>query len=264
MTDAFLPVDAVLWSLAAGLAAVALWLSRGGGPAWDPASFFGGVLSALFGPGRLPLTGGPVPEGGFFGTPDDLAAVDDPGVRLGPDCSWTAVAGWAEPVPATIARRLEGVRLVWFEPPLVQLEGIEPIVFDTLDVAPLLPLLDRADVRLVVAAHARADAVLRWLHDTPGVRDRLRAVLLVAPALDGSWLAEHFTHPAFDVEVAREVPYFTLRAGEGVDRQRLPDPKTPPTGRRSLAVVDLGVLPRELLADPRIGRALSALCAALG
>jgi hypothetical protein len=269
MTDAFLPVDAVLWSVAAGLLALALWLNRGVGAGWDPASFFGAVLSALFGPGNLPLTGGPVPAEGFEGTPDELAAVDDPCARLGPDCGWTEIAGWTEPVRATIARRLSGVKVVWFETPVVHLEGMEFVVLDTggldrIDVAALEPLLARPDLRLVVAAHIRADAVLRLLHDAPGLRDRLRAVLLVAPPLDADWLAAHFTHPAFDVEVAREVPYFTLRAGDNADAQRLPDPPTPPTGRRSVAPIDLGVLPAELLPDPRVGRALSALCAALG
>ncbi|MDP2309794.1 MAG: hypothetical protein Q8P18_27485 [Pseudomonadota bacterium] len=264
MTDAFLPVDAVLWSVAAGLLALALWLSRGGGPGWDPASFFGATLSALFGPGKLPLTGGPVPKEGFEGTPDELAAVDDPQTRLGPGCGWKEIAAWAEPVPATVSRRLEGVRLVWFEAPPVHIEGMEPVVLDSVDMAALLPLLGRPDLRLVVAAHQRADAVLRLLHDAPGVRDRLRAVLLVAPTLDASWLAQHFTHLAYDVEVAREVPFFTLRAGEGAEGQRLPDPPTPPTGRRAVAVADLGVLPADLLRDPRVGRALLVLCAALG
>ncbi|MDP2313379.1 MAG: hypothetical protein Q8P41_10770 [Pseudomonadota bacterium] len=264
MTDAFLPVDAVAWSVAAGLLGLALWWSRGGASGWDPAAFFGATLAAMFGPGHLPLTGGPVPPEGFEGTPAELEAVDDPRVRLGPLVTWEALAGWTEPAQTAIARRLDGVRLIWFEPPPVHVEGVEAVVLDTVDAALVDRLLTRPDLRIVVAAHAQADAVLRLLHDAPGLRDRLRAVLLVAPTLDAAWLAEHFTHPAFDLELAREVPYLTLRAGPDAAAQQLPPPATPATGRRSIGVVDLGVLPSELLPDPRVGRALAALCAVLG
>ncbi len=263
-TDAFLPIDAALWSIAVALLALALWFGRGGAPAWDPAAFFGAVLAALFGPGKLPLTAGPVPAEGFVGTPEELDAVDDPRVRLGPEVTWPDVAGWSDATRAALARRLQGVPVVWFEPPAVTLDGVEVVVLDTVDAEALAPLLARPEVRLVLAAHTRADAVLRMLRDAPGVRDRLRAVLLVAPALDAEWLAANFTHPAFDVEVVREVPYLTLRAGPDAEAQRLPDPPTPPTGRRALVPVDLGVLPADLLHDPRVGRALAALCAALG
>jgi len=264
MTDSFLLIDGVLWSVAAGLAAVVLWLTRADGPPWDPASFFGAVLSALSGPGKLALTGGPVPEEGFEGTPAELEAVDDPRVRLGAACGWPEVAGWTEATRSAITRRTENVRLVWFEPPPVAVEGLETTVLDAVDLAALGRLLTRPDTRVILAAHARADAVLRLLHEAQGLRDRLRAVLLVAPTLDASWLAPNFMHVAFDTELNRRVPYLTLRAGPDAAAQRLPEPPTPPTGRRAIQVVDLGVLPPDRLADPNVGRALAALCAALG
>jgi hypothetical protein len=264
MTDSFLLVDAVLWSVAAGLLAVVVWLTRAAGPPWDPASFFAAVLAALSGPGNLPLTGGPVPAEGFEGTPAQLEAVDDPRLRLGAECGWTEVAGWTDATRSAVARRVENVRIVWFEPPPVMVDGLETTVLDAVDLEALDRLLTRADTRLILAAHARADAVLRLLHDAHGLRDRLRAVLLVAPTLDAEWLATHFTHAAFDTELNRQVPYVTLRAGPDADAQRLPDPPTPPTGRRAIQVVDLGVLPADRLGDASVGRALAALCAALG
>jgi hypothetical protein len=264
MTDGFLPVDAVLWSLAVALLVLGLWLARGDGPRWDPAVFFGGALTAAFGAGRLPLTEGPVPAGGWDGAATELDPVYDPRERLASDVSWDALAAWTEPARAAVHRRLAGVRLVWVEPPPLTLPDVDTAVVAGPDADPILALLTRPEERLVLAASTGADGLLRLLHDTPALRDRLRAVLLVAPHLDGAWVTTHFTHLGFDVEVAREVPFLTLRTGPDAAAQRLPDPPKPPSGRPTVAVIDLGVLPDTVWDDVRVARALTALCAALG
>ncbi|MFN7144218.1 MAG: hypothetical protein ACK4YP_10600 [Myxococcota bacterium] len=261
MTDRFLPIDAALWSVAVALFAFALWLTRRDlSLNWDPAVFFGGALAALFGKGKLPLAEGPVPPEGWDGEPEDLEDVYDPKERLGPDLSWRDVATWSAPVRATVARRLADVRVVWLEPPAVAIAEVEPVI-TTPDALPTL--FARPDERFVLCASAEAQRALGLLHDDATLRDRLRAVLLVAPRLDRAWLETHFTHTAFDVEVSRPVPYLTLRAGPTAAEQLLPEPPVPPSGMATVAVMDLGVLPPELLGDERVGRALAATLAVL-
>ncbi len=261
MTDRFLPVDAALWSIAAALLAFALWLVRRDvSVSWDPAVFFGGALAAAFGKGRLPLAEGPVPAEGWEGAAEDLDPEYDPAVRIGPEVTWAAVGEGSDVARATIARRLAGVRVVWLEPPAVAIEGVEAVVAAPEGVAALLA---RPEDRMVLAASREAVAALKLLHGEAGLRDRLRAVLLVAPTLDRAWLDANFTQKAFDVEVAREVPFLTLRTPPDAAAQHLPEPPVPPSGLATVAVVDLGVLPAELLGDPRVGRALAALLAAL-
>lgn len=260
-TDAFLPIDAALWSVAAALLGFALWLVRRDVAAegWDPAVFFGGALTAAFGKGNLPLREGPVPEEGWEGAAEDLPDIYQPAHRLSPEVTWGALA--AGEAGGALAHRLAGVRLVWLEEPAVTVDGVTAVV-TTADALPAL--LDRPDARMVLAARREAMAGLRLLHDAPALRDRLRAVLLVGPELDAAWLAEHFTQAAFDVEVAREVPFLTLRSGADAAAQRLPEPAPQASGLSAVAVVDLGVLPEDLLGDPRVARALAALLAALG
>ncbi len=265
MTDAFSPIDAGLWSLAVGLLALALWLSRSRGE-WDPAVFFAGVLSASFGKGKLPLLQGPVPDDGWEGTPADLDPVYDPRDRLGPELSWDALVEWDEATCAAVRRRLANVTLVWLEPPPFAVPEVRVCVVDgeADPLAAIGDLLPRPESRLVLAAHSQADAALQLLHGAPALRDRVRAVLLYAPSLDAEWIALNLTHRAFDTELRRDVPFLTLREGADADGQVLPTPPTPPDGRRSVASIDLGVASPGLVADLRLGRALAALFAALG
>jgi hypothetical protein len=262
MTDRFLLVDAALWSLAVALFALALWLTRReNANGWDPAVFFGGALAALFSGERLPLAEGPVPAAGWDGKPDELEPAYHPETRLAADVTWAALAAWAPPAEAAVARRAAGVRLVWLEPPVVDIPGFEAAVCAPAEVE---GLLRRPEDRLVLVASAAAQDALVLLRAEAGLRDRLRAVLFVAPRLDAAWLGEHFTHAAFDVEVAREVPFLTLRTPPDAGAQRLPEPARTASGFAPVAVVDLGVLPAEHLGSPRVGRALAALLAALG
>jgi len=104
---------------------------------------------------------------------------------------------------------------------------------------------------------------LRALKEAPGVRDRVRAVLFVGATFDPGWNAEHLSQDAFDTELDRVTPWLLLRTADGPEAE-LPDPPVPSTGRRSIAVHDLGRAPAELLADPALGSSLAVLLAALG
>jgi hypothetical protein len=236
-------VDAALWSIAVALLAMALWLNSRE-ETWDPAVFWAALRAAA--------RGEPVPA---MGEPYD------PFARLGPGCDWTAVGEGTPALAEVLARRLRDVRVVWFEPPPVELPGVRTTVLDKVDGDAVADLLEDRSTRLVVAARDAAPATLQLLHDAPLLRDRLRAVLFVGAKPDPAWLAEHFGHAAFDTELAREVPYLTLRTP---GTEPLPDPPEPPSARRAIRSVDLGVVPAEELGDPRLGRALSALLAALG
>lgn len=254
-------LDAVLWSLAAALLVLALWIHSRGERPWDPAVYFAGLLGAFWG-GRVPLQGGPVPPEGWDADPAELGESYEPSRRLAPEMDWTALKAWSPDVEAAVRRRLADVRLVWLGPAATDVPAVE-----SREVAPgegagerIAALCDRPDVRLILAGSGD-DAVLRLLHAAPHLRDRVRAVLLVGARLDPAWISACFTHVAFDVELAHEVPYLTLRHA-GADP--LPDPPEPPSARRSIAAIDLGVIDPADLRDARCGRALSALFAALG
>jgi hypothetical protein len=259
-------VDAALWASAAVLLAAALIVQARQERPWDPAVYFAASLAAArraAGLAPVPLTGGPIPAEGWDG---DVDALDDdvsPDVRLAPGLDWGGVSGTE--ALAAIARRASGVHVVWFEEPTVVIEGVAAAIFADVDEEGasqvLSPLLERPEARLVIAAATRADFALRLLAASPGLRDRLRAVLLVGARPDAAWLAASFTHPGFDVEVQREVPYLVLRVGGS---PMLPDPPDPPTARRSIAAVDLGEIDAAALAEPSTARALGALVAAVG
>ncbi|MFZ5476568.1 MAG: hypothetical protein ACOZNI_07310 [Myxococcota bacterium] len=237
-------VDAALWSLAVALLALALWLNARDEETWDP-----GVLWRAL---RAATRGEPVPA---------LPDVYDPFARLGAGCDWATIASDAPPVRDARARRLRDVRVVWFEPPLVEIPDVRVTTLERVDGDAVADLLEDRRARLVLAAGEAAQPVLQLLHDAPLLRDRLRAVLFVGARPDRDWLAACFTHVAFDTELAREVPYLTLRTPGS---EPLPDPPEPPSARRAVRPVDLGEVAPEELADPALGRALAALLAALG
>lgn len=269
-------VDAALWTAAVLLGGAALWLSRPQPLPFDPARLFGFLVATRL-RGEVEQAGGEVPawearlaaelpSGLHPGTlrwtddPADLGPAFDPVARLGVDCTWDAVADWSAPVTAAVLRRLGEVPLVWLGAPAVEIAVPTTTTLPARDDAAMERLLDRPDRRIVVAAAGRdAQGLLAWLHDAPGLRDRVRAVLLVAPELDSDWLAAHWGHAAFETELVHEVPFLVLRADAA--GARLPDPTPAPNHRASLTPVDLGAV-----AVPSAsvhGRALAALLAAL-
>lgn len=125
----------------------------------------------------------------------------------------------------------------------------------------------------------------------PELRDRVVAVVfdgcplggVPEPAPEGlsvaereAWLGEHFNHPALDTELRRSTPYCTLArlapdaspSGDGRvpwARQRLDEPPAIASGRRPVAMVDLGAAPadRGLLEPLVVGRSFVLLLAFL-
>jgi hypothetical protein len=260
MTDGFTTVDAVLWSVAVTLALYAVWLARPRATTWDLASFFAVSWALLRRPAPLPLTEGPVPPGGWTGSAEDVDPDLDPVRRIGAECTWDALATRAPAARAAVERRLAGTRVVWFEPPLVDLGTVDVLPPPPESHAALEALLAAPEARLVLVASAEAQRVLELLHELQGLRDRVRLVLLIGAAPDAEWLARSFRHETFDLELARATPYCTLRTGPG---QVLRSPLPPATGRVALDVVDLGLVPADALADPTLGEALRAAFAAV-
>jgi hypothetical protein len=246
-------LDAALWALALMLFAGALRLTLRAPPAWDAAGFFRAALAAR--------RGDVLPEG----TGPELS----PGTRIAHGIDWSDLG--TPRADDARARRLADSVLVWCEPAPMAIPGLETHAialppFDPHDtpgwsdasVARIAPLLPRPQLRVVLAAHARARDVLRLLHAAPGLRDRVRAVVLVHPELDRDWLTTHLTHEAFDVEVLRDVPWVHLRARDEAPLPALPEPET---GRTCVAVVDVGVV--EPVDDAHVAEALADTLASL-
>jgi len=260
MMPAFTPVDGVLWALAVVLAGAALWLSAPRSARWDIAEFFAVAWAVGSRPDPCPLTGGPAARPGWTGSPEGLAEEADPVRRLGMGCTWDAVAEWRPEVEAAIARKMTGTSVVWFEEPVVDLGPVVRLpppaeAHDRLDA-----LLERPSARVVLVASTQGQALLELLHELPGLRDRVRMVLLVGAAPDAEWVARELRHETFHLELAHAVPYCTLRTAPG---QVLRTPDAPPTGRIAIDVVDLGRVEAEDLGRPALTRALRVVIAAV-
>ncbi len=120
---------------------------------------------------------------------------------------------------------------------------------------------------------------LEALRCDPVLRDRVVAVLLDGCPMGGvvrdppaglaveeraAWLGEHFTQSALDTEIRRSTPYCVLARlepgaippGDGRTpwgHQRVEEPPTPASGRRPIAVVELGAAPADRgLLDPGV------------
>lgn len=271
--------DAALWSIFVALLCGALFFAWPRPPAWDPvlfhhmalATFLRGEVEAANGKledwkARLDavLPRGPrPPSGGWTEEPALLGADYDPVQRLGAEATWDALAEGAPAVDAARARRLTDVTLVWVGEPAVVVPGIHTRTLAEADLASLLSPLPEPHQRFVLATREHGAAVLAALREAPSVRDRLRACLFVGASFDPAWLAEKFTQVAFDTELDRTVPWFVLRTADTAEA-KLVEPPIPPTGRRSLAVHDLGLAAPETLTHPAGARALAVLLAALG
>lgn len=112
---------------------------------------------------------------------------------------------------------------------------------------------DGADRFVLLACGADASLILDTLKAFDGLRDRVLAVVLIDPELADrqDWLTEHFNHQDFDTELARPTGWFQLRflethptAQQVADRALgLPVPPDPESGRVSIELVELGLLP---------------------
>ena len=266
-TDGFTTVDAVLWSLAVGLLVIALWVARPRPATWRLDVLFRTALAAL----RAPWSPQDAPPPAPLDHPPE---VYDARERVGAGADWAAVGRWEPKVAEAVRRRGDTLRVVWLEEPTVTLPPEIAVTHlsmppgdplraleDPAFAAALRELAARKDLRVAWLATKEAAGVFKLLASDEGVRDLTRLVLLVGADLADHehWLAEHFTHRNFDLEQARRLPFLTLRV-EGAGAQRL---RPPPEGDLEVVeIVDLGLLPREALEDPAVGRALAVVLAA--
>ncbi len=191
-----------------------------------------------------------------------------PVVRVGVACTDEALRAWVASGEAQADEALQrrGATLLWWGPraaalpsaagwPQVDL-GSEPNAETEATLEALLAL--PAD-RFVVVVTAGIERFLPFFSEVPGLRDRVRAVVLIGVDLSpvADWLAESFTHATFDLEMDRALPWLTLRTGPG---QVLRTPADDATGRNSVEVVDLGEVDPSA---PGVGPALLLVLAAL-
>ncbi|MBN1336851.1 MAG: hypothetical protein JXB39_12915 [Deltaproteobacteria bacterium] len=147
---------------------------------------------------------------------------------------------------------------------------------DTLGQA-LRSALDHPARRVVpLALGDTGPTLLETLHRDPTLRDRTAAVLLHGCPLGGvpgespeglspeerrRWNDTHLSQEGFDTELRRSVPWMvvprllpdSLPPGDGRIpwvHQRLDEPAVPPSGRRPVAVLDLGPIPSGDRAPP--------------
>lgn len=171
---------------------------------------------------------------------------------------------------------------------ILRWEGQAPEVLAEVLAAEVTDLSQRL---ALVAFGPAGPGLLAALEASPALRDQVASALFVGSPLAGvggeapeglgvaareAWLAEHFSQDSLDTELKRATPYAMLArldrqvwpAGiEGAPwaRQRLDEPTVPPSGRRPVAVLDLGAAPAAPDAMPAevLGRSLLLLQAFL-
>ncbi|MBM4392885.1 MAG: hypothetical protein FJ090_17305 [Deltaproteobacteria bacterium] len=150
------------------------------------------------------------------------------------------------------------MRLAWIGPGAVPVPHVDGGEMPSLEVA--AASLGARHHRLVLVLSGDVTPVLLALREAPGLRDQLRAVVLVGASIDPGFVATQLTQEAFDTELAQSIPWLVYReAGQA----ELAEPPLPPSGRRAIAVHDLGELPGGWRDDPHLPRALASLLAAL-
>jgi hypothetical protein len=203
--------------------------------------------------------------------PARLGPAHDPATVLGPAVGWDAVAEWGPAVGAALGRRLGHVVVLavgvpWAAALGAAAPGQRVVIWDALPetdpadrgvLRGFEALFGAASDRFVwVVGGAHFEGALRVLHAWPELRDRLLGVVAVAPAVSPAlpWVEAHFTHEQMEPELQRAIPYLLLRVVDpedplATDWTPLPVPPVPESGRASIAVHELGVVPREGLSD---------------
>ncbi|MFT5586313.1 MAG: hypothetical protein ACI9VR_003910 [Cognaticolwellia sp.] len=178
---------------------------------------------------------------------------------LGRGADWDSLASLGDPIVEAIRRKGQQV---W-----IQLGGLDLPLQELLprtsslststpqDTANAIDALgpNAEDRFVLLAAGADASLLLDTLKAFDGLRDRVLAVVLIDPELSErqEWLNAHFNHQDFDTELARPTGWFQLRFLErnATERQvahralALPVPSEAESGRVSIELVELGLLP---------------------
>lgn len=203
--------------------------------------------------------------------PARLGAAHDPAGVLGPAADWEAVAGWGPAIGEALQRRLGHVVVLAVGVPWAAALGAAApaqrvVIWDT------LPETDPADRGVLrgfealfsapsdrfvwAVGGANLEGALRILHAWPELRDRLVGLVAVGPAVASAlpWVEAHFTHEQMEPELQRVIPYLLLRVVDpddplATDWTPLPVPPVPESGRATIAVHELGAVPREGLPD---------------
>lgn len=181
---------------------------------------------------------------------------------LGQGADWESLASWTAPMTEALQRKggQVWIQLGVLDLPLPELlprcASVTPSTPE--DTAKAIDALgpDAADRFVLLAQGADAEPLLRTLHAFDGLRDRVLAVILLDPELAShqEWLHSSFNHQDFDTELARPTGWFQLRflpldaARAEIEGKALglPIPPGPETGRVSIDLVDLGLLPGTL------------------
>ena len=186
---------------------------------------------------------------------------------LGPGASWQDLAEDQPSLIEVLRRRTD--QQLWvlvgqgiaLRPRLTELLGEGVLELGQLGPQALVealeePLSELSSRLVFVVQGPGAIVVAQAMHDNPGLRDKVLAVVGVAADLSEhqSWLEEHFDHEQLDTEIHRTTPWFHLAflergvlpagsAGLGLQHTVWPQKPTPKTGRQIIEAVDLGVLP---------------------
>ncbi len=233
-------------------------------------------------------------KGALLDDPRLLGEAYDPAEWLGHGSDWEGLATWAEPVRAALERRLahhrfvvlaaddatEAARALVAELDVecaasllameAEWEGAEGASSLALSLQALAP--QAADRLLLVAVGSAGSLLMAALSMAPALRDRVMGVLLDGCPLEGLEIDQD----GWDTELRRSTPYCLLARvdmqawppGDGVtpwSSQRYDEPPVPPSGRRPVAVVDLGAAPADRAAvdAQAYGRSLLLLFAFL-
>jgi hypothetical protein len=209
--------------------------------------------------------------------PAMLGPAYDPSTVLAPDLGWDAVAAWSVALQDALTRRLAEVvvlaaapwheRLVAAAPHVrvvpLPVDGADPAADASAIAATLTANADRC---FILTTAGVVQPVLRALHATPQLRDRVLGLLHLGGELDREWLAAHFHHEQLDTELNRRTGYMSLidvDPDEPLARswadQRFPVPPVPRTGWTPIEAVDLGPLAIDRVEPELLTRALWVL-----
>ncbi len=225
------------------------------------------ALSALPGPTeRLPRLFGEEQDAELYEEPEAAGEAWRLPQYLGQGADWDSLASWAETIPQAILRKGQQVwiQLGACDLPLSELlprtAQVTPSTPE--DTAKAIDALgpDGADRFVILARGEDATLLLETLHRFDGLRDRVLALIVIDPELAErqDWLTANFNHVGFDTELARPTGWFQLRfldpQADVADIERrslaLPMPPSPESGRLSIELVELGLLPGSMYDDP--------------
>ena len=193
----------------------------------------------------------------------------DPRNSVGTEADWEAVAGCSPDLLTALRRRHEHLRWVVLGGDQKHIEALSELLGE--DRVLVLSeteseaaetelesfLSQRSDRLVLLAVGKGAGLAVRMMHGSPGLRDRVLAVVGVGAFLGGDlggWMKDAFTHQAMDTEISRLTSWFrvsfvtpgVLPVGDehcALADTRWPCPPVPQSGRKAIEVIDLGVLP---------------------